>query len=387
MHWGHAVSKDLIHWQELGEALYPKQHGDWCFSGSALVLSGQPVTRKERLVLAYTSTGRGECLAFSEDRGRTWTEAESNPVVKHKGRDPRLLWHAPSASWVMAVYDEEKGKSIAFYTSSDLKQWTLRSRIDDFFECPDLFELPVDGNVADRKWVLYAADGRYVLGTFDGKQFTAEPGRHRLWHGQFYAAQTFSNAPNGRRLQVGWAQIAFPGMPFNQQMTIPVELTLHRTADGVRMFAEPVAEVEALRSKQAKVAGATVEPAKNLRAEVQGELLDITVELEPGDAAKCGVIARGVAMTYDVKKQTLACANHTAPLALEKGRLRLRLLVDRGSIEVFGNGGRVAIVAGALLAAENTGVELFAQAGTVRLGSFNVATLRSAWFATNRDQP
>src|SRR4029079_1685025 len=135
---------------------------------------------------------------------------------------------------------------IAFYTSPDLKAWTYQSKIDDFFECPDLFELPVEG-AKEAKWVLSAADGKYLIGSFDGKAFTRESGKHQLWYGNFYAAQTFDNAPDGRRIQIGWAEgVTFPGMPFNQQMTVPVDLTLRKTPDGMRMCANPVAELNRL---------------------------------------------------------------------------------------------------------------------------------------------
>ncbi len=113
MHWGHAVSPDLVHWRELPIALYPKQFGDWAFSGSAVVdeknTSGFGKAEEPPLVLAYTSTGRGECIAYSADRGRTWTEYEGNPVVRHQGRDPKLLWHEATSRWIMAVYQEKKG--------------------------------------------------------------------------------------------------------------------------------------------------------------------------------------------------------------------------------------------------------------------------------------
>src|SRR5262249_17797299 len=163
-------------------------HGDWCFSGSAFVVKkGQAGFDRDTLALAYTSTGRGECIAFSTDRGRTWTEPAGNPVVKHAGRDPKVIWHEPTRRWVMAVYDEFKGKRwIAFHSSANLKKWVFESRIEGFFECPDLFELPVEGPTKSRKWVLYAADGKYVLGQFDGKKFTVESGKHQLWYGNFY---------------------------------------------------------------------------------------------------------------------------------------------------------------------------------------------------------
>src|SRR6202789_961610 len=165
MHWGHAVSPDLVHWTELPIALYPREYGDWCFSGSAVVdrhnTSGFGSANAPPLVAAFTSTGRGECIIFSKDRGRTWTEYEGNPVVRHAGRDPRLLWHEPTKRWVMAVYDETAGaRSIVFHSSPDLKKWSFESRIDGFFECPELFELEVSGDDARRRlWVLYAADG------------------------------------------------------------------------------------------------------------------------------------------------------------------------------------------------------------------------------------
>src|SRR5205823_218835 len=110
MHWGHAVSKDLVHWKEGPIALYPPRHGDWCFSGSAVVDKANTAGWKKGvadvLVAAFTSTGRGECVVYSTDRGRSWTEFAGNPVVKHAGRDPKLIWHEPTKKWVMAVYDE-----------------------------------------------------------------------------------------------------------------------------------------------------------------------------------------------------------------------------------------------------------------------------------------
>src|SRR5205085_8935766 len=148
--------------------------GVWSGSGTGDSdnTSGFKVGDSDVLVVAYTSPMRGECIAYSNDRGRTWTEYEGNPVVRHRGRDPRLLWHAPTRRWIMAVYDEEGGqKSIAFHASPDLKHWTYQSRIEGFFECPDLFALPVEGDPGRRAWVLYSGDGRYLLGDFDGKEF------------------------------------------------------------------------------------------------------------------------------------------------------------------------------------------------------------------------
>jgi fructan beta-fructosidase len=385
MHWGHAVSKDLVHWRELPIALYPQKFGDWCFSGSAVVdaanTSGFKKGTEDVLVAAYTSTGRGESIAFSNDKGRTWQEYSGNPVVRHQGRDPKLLWHEPSKSWIMAVYDEHaKGQHIAFYSSPDLKKWQFQSRIEGFFECPDLFELPIQGDAKKSKWILYAADGKYLVGHFDGKVFHKESGRHQLWHGNFYAAQTVSNAPKGRRIQIGWGQgITFPGMPFNQQMTIPVELTLRLTPDGPRMFAEPVQEIAVLHHKKhlekdrKLTDSAHVLPAK-------GDLIHIVADFEMGDASEVGFLVAGVPVRYDAKKQLLSCRKTSAPLNPNQGKIRLEILVDRGSIEIFANHGRVAISSGGLLT-KDVPLKIYAVGGTANVANLAIYELRSAWQA------
>jgi fructan beta-fructosidase len=385
MHWGHAVSKDLFHWQELPVALYPRRFDDWCFSGSAVVdernTSGWRRGSNPLLVCAFTSTGRGECIAYSNDLGRTWTEHDGNPVVRHQGRDPRLLWHAPSGRWVMAVYDEGKGgRDVAFYTSPDLKKWEYQSRVAGFFECPDLYALPVDGDAHHVKWVLSAADGEYLLGRFDGQRFVMESGKHRVWYGNFYAAQTYSDAPDGRRLQVGWGNgITFPGMPFNQQMTVPCELTLRTTDEGPRLFALPVKEIEGLYEGKRAWENLVLGPGDNPLAGVKGELLDVSAAVKPAGADKVTFTLRGVPVVYDVKKQELACRGKAAPLKLRDGIVRLRLLVDRGSVEVFGNDGRVALSVGVLVSPEDRALALGVSGGAVKVTALAVHVLRSAW--------
>jgi fructan beta-fructosidase len=350
MHWGHAVSPDLVHWSELPIAIYPHEYGDWAFSGSAVVdrsnSSGFGDGTAPPLVAAYTSTGRGECIVYSRDRGRTWTEFSGNPVVKHAGRDPRLLWSEPTKRWVMAVYDETGGRrDVAFYSSLDLKTWTFESKIGGFFECPDLFELPVQES-ADRKlWVLLAADGAYLLGQFDGKRFTPESSaKHKVWHGNFYAAQTFSDEPRGRRIQIGWAQgINFPGEPFNQQMNIPCELTLRPTDQGIRLFANPVAEVETLRAGSRSSSNVSVSGGDLNSVDTVGDLFDLKLVAEVGASGELTVDLPGATLAYDSLKKILRCNGVAVPMSPIDGKIKLRALVDRGSIEVFGNDGLVAI--------------------------------------------
>jgi fructan beta-fructosidase len=165
MHWGHAVSKDLLHWQELKEAIFPMLNveggrPDAAFSGSAVVdpknTSGFRKNGIDPIIAVYTSTGRGECIKLSYDNGRSFSEYDGNPILKHSGRDPKVFWYEPGNHWVMVVWDNGEKKKLSLsqdaiinqhliYTSPDLKNWTRQSGIEGFFECPDLFVLPVEG--------------------------------------------------------------------------------------------------------------------------------------------------------------------------------------------------------------------------------------------------
>jgi fructan beta-fructosidase len=387
MHWGHAVSRDLVHWTELPIALYPREYGDWAFSGSAVVdhqnTSKFGAGAKPPLVLAYTSTGRGECIAYSNDRGRTWTEFNGNPVVKHAGRDPRLFWHAPTNQWVMAVYDEADGKRwIAFHSSPDMKAWMFESRIEGFFECPEIFELPVRGAAGESRWVVYAADGEYRLGAFDGHKFTPETGKLRLWHGNFYASQTYSDTPDKRRIQIGWGQgISFPGEPFNQQMTVPCVLELRPTGDGIRLFANPVAELESLRRTTHRFNGFGQRACITRLPGVRGDRLEILADAEVGIDSRFTFDIAGTPVVYDGGKKTIACGDLIAPLAPEGQSVKIQVLVDRRSIEIFGNGGRVAISRVFRSSAEKPGdTPIVATIGAgVRFKQLEVHELDSAW--------
>jgi fructan beta-fructosidase len=382
MHWGHAVSRDLVRWTELPIALYPwTQAKDHCFSGSAAVdwnnTSGFQSGKEKVIVAAFTDTGCGECLAFSNDRGRTFTYFEGNPVVKHAGRDPRIFWHAPGKHWVMAVYDEaEKKRWIAFHTSPDLKAWTFRSRIEGFFECPEIFDLAVDGDAKTTRWVLFAADARYVVGRFDGGTFTPEhEGKRQLHWGKYYASLTFNDAPDGRRIQVGWGQIGMEGMPFNQMMTFPCELALRKTEDGVRMVAQPVREIETLRGKKRERRGEALREGSAVEVPVSSDLLEIRAEFEPGAARAVGLAFGGRRVSYDAGKGVL----EGMPLKPADGRIRMRLLVDRPSLEVFGNDGQVCLTTPFRPKGKMESVQAWSEGGEAKLLSLEVFELQSIW--------
>ncbi|MBQ7253742.1 MAG: glycoside hydrolase family 32 protein [Bacteroidales bacterium] len=261
MTWGHAVSRDLVHWEELGDVLFPDRFGTM-FSGSAVVdwrnTSGFGTKANPTpIVYAYTTHAQWQkqCIAYSLDNGRTLVKYADNPVIdsheaagSHETRDPKVFWYGgEDGHWVMALFEKD-GNSI--YTSDDLKNWTYRSHVAGFDECPDLFCLPVDGDPANKKWVTLGAAGIYMIGDFDGYKFTPESGRHQNTLGTFYASQTFSDTPDGRRIQIAWGRISHPGMPFHSQMQLPTELTLHTTRDGIRLASNPVLEVKTLLDRK-----------------------------------------------------------------------------------------------------------------------------------------
>lgn len=352
MHWGHAVSRDLVHWEELNDALYPDALGTM-FSGSAVIdyenTSGFGSKKNPAMVVAYTASSANrqvQCIAYSLDRGRTFTKYEKNPVVDSKEkwnsvdtRDPRLFWYAPGGHWVM-VLNERDGHSI--YTSADLKEWTYQSHVTGFWECPELIELPVDGDKTRTKWVMYGASGTYMIGSFDGKRFTPEGGKYCYTTGSIYAAQTINNIPasDGRRIQIGWGRISHPDMPFNGMMLLPTELTLQTTKEGIRLVNRPVKEVETLCHPVKAWQNLTSDEANSqLKEFYSADRLRIRTTFKLSHATSAGFNLFGQRIIdYDMNGNTLNGRFYSPqdPTSME---LTADIYVDRTSIEVFIDGG------------------------------------------------
>src|SRR4029079_16621070 len=171
-------------------------------------------------------------------------------------------------------------------------------------ECPDFFQLPIDNALSNKKWVLTAASSEYMVGVFDGKTFTPETSKLPGHRGKgFYAAQTFSNDPKARVVQIGWLQTTTPKMPFNQSMSLPMELGLRQLSDGPKLTWQPVGETFALRGKRLVHFSDWLQPASNPVSDIEVELLDIRVEFEPAEASEISFNVRGVSISYDLKKQ------------------------------------------------------------------------------------
>ncbi|MGC3958528.1 MAG: hypothetical protein QM813_11480 [Verrucomicrobiota bacterium] len=387
MHWGHAVSSDMVNWKQiLPEGIYPHSYGDMVFSGSAVVdtnnTSGLKSGTNDVIVAAFTSTGRGECIASSTNGGLTFIDYTNNPVIVHNGRDPRLLWYAPSNYWVMALYNATGGDGITFHSSTNLRDWTYRSKINGYFECPDIFPLPVDGDTNNLMWLLCDASSGYQLGQFNGLTFipstTKLPGNSGVG---FYASQTFSRMSPGddRIVRIGWAQMATPGMPFNQMMYFPTELNLRTTASGVRLHSTPIVEITNNISVPYLWTNLTVSPGNNPLAGIRGTLFHVKALFSAGTAQTVTFTFQGVAVTYNATTQQVSCSGVVSSLAPVSGNIQLELIVDRATVEIFGNNGQVYMPLPATNPVGNSLVSLSCTGGTATFHSLAVSKLKPAW--------
>ena len=437
--WGHATSPDLLHWAPQPVALTEYKNPDgsntMIFSGSAVVDSANtsglfPAGTTDGLVAFYTGhverpglvLRQRQELAFSSDHGITWQRYAKNPVLdigSKEFRDPKVFWYAPQQKWVMVTVKADR-QQVYLYESKNLTQWTFLSRWGRAgntvkeWECPDLFELPVPGG--GTKWVLLISAGgpveqfrgqQYFLGQFDGKTFVPdqpydEP-TYLDFGKDFFAGATFSNAPKGRRILVGWANnwAYAPTVPTGDQwrgcFAVPRELSLGRTARGLALMQQPVAELRALSKEVLNVPSQTI-PAGAAGYEVpfRGESYDLTLTLTPGTAKTLALNvlqsnAERTTLRYDVARQMLtldrtqsgqvdfhpmfASSFETARVPLRNGQLQLRLLIDKSVVEVFAQDGETTLT-DLVFPRQHTGrITLTAEGGTAQMTALRLATL------------
>jgi len=348
MYWGHAVSKDMIHWRELPAALMNDRLGSpW--SGTSLVdhdnLGGWG---KDALVLVYTAFDRishkqVQCIAFSTDNGAHFSRHVGNPIVdsnrtvgSNDTRDPKVFWYEPTRHWVMVLFEKD---GMSFYTSTDLKSWTWKSHFKGLRECPDFFELAIDGDANRKKWILHGGSSSYFIGSFDGEEFTAESPKLRYAEGKnlhgddtLYAAQSFVEMRDGRRVQMAWGRVELEGMPFNQMILFPTELTLKSTKDGLALRATPINDIDRLHEKGHSWSAQSVERVNHeLRAAGSGPL-DVRLQVRLGREDQ-------LTLRYDgVPLSTIQAAD------LENGGTMVELLLDNSIAEIFVNQGARYIV-------------------------------------------
>jgi fructan beta-fructosidase len=400
MHWGHAVSTDLVHWQELPEWLYPDPLGAM-WSGSAIVDGNNSAGFGTNALLAfYTGAAKGsdpnlprmanagqftQCMAYSVDSGRTWTKYTNNPVVPNllgaDNRDPKVVWYAPGNKWVMVLWLNNNDYGI--FSSTNCRNWTQTSTFTfpGVMEVPDLFQLPLDGDGANKKWIFWGGAGSYYIGSFDGNTFTPQSGPFTLRGGDCFAAtQTYNNIPgDARRILIVHGTVQFPGMPFNNNINFPMDLTLHTSPSGARLYANPVPELALLRTTTNTWPTQPLASGNNVLSGTSGEAFELDARFQPGTATSVTFTLRGTAVTYNCAAQTVTCSGTTQSLAPSNGLVRMQMLVDRGIIEIFGNDGllympmRVTPVAGA------QALSLVASGSGATLSSLEMHSLSSAW--------
>lgn len=379
--WIHAVSRDLLHWTELQPAFWEEKAGTGVQSGTCVIdyenTSGLSPDKKNPAMVAFYPRwdNRGQCIAYSLDHGRTWKHYDKNPVLVHPERDPKVFWYAPGKHWVMMLYGDGQYHIL---TSANLLSWKDEHHpIKNSFECPDFFELPVEGDSNNKKWVLIQGNGNFSIGTFDGFEFKEETGRFPCDVGpNFYATQSWHNTDtgDGRRIQTAWMRGAdFPDMPFNQQISFPCELTLHKTPNGLRVFRQPIQEIALLHRGQDAWTNHSLQAKHTLPLEASGRFFHIKTEVDIPDGAKLTFHLRGVPVV--VTSKTLESGNSPAPVA---DRIKsLEILVDSASIEAFANHGEISSTR-YVLPHEN-GLSVSAEGGTVFIKSLTVYPLASVW--------
>lgn len=445
MHWGHAVSTDLVHWQQLPIALYPDSLG-YIFSGSAVVdrenTSGFGTSENPPLIAFFTYHNpdlqqakevevESQAIAYSTDKGRTWTKYAGNPVIENPGipdfRDPKVIWHEPTRQWIAAL---ASGQEIRLYASGDCKNWTYLSAFgggrgshDGVWECPDLFPLRVNGS-DETKWVLTVninpggpsggSATQYFVGDFDGRQFTSDQ-QKTLWadYGRDnYAGVTWSDAPGGRRIFMGWMnnwQYAGdkPTRVWSGAVTFPRELGLDKVENMYLLTSLPVDELSVIRGETLRVENQKVDrvyPLSGLcsfaKAPVELKLtFDQSQNTQMSFASRYGVKLKNkkgeyISVGYDniekffyVDRTNAAgevfsdkfASTHLIPYIVNTPRVEWRLLIDVASLEFFTAGGRVAVTDVFYPSEPFDQIEVFTENGLITLVEGSVTELKSIW--------
>lgn len=404
IYWGHAVSKDLLHWKRLEPALAPDEIGQ-IWSGSAVVdwhnTSGLQEGEEKVLAALFTynehvDVRQSQGLAYSLDGGRSWRKYGHNPILLPDEqdnckdfRDPKVFWFEPLSCWIMvlACFDQVK-----FYRSHNLIKWEFAGRFgrgegshEGVWECPDLFQMPVEGSLEETRWVLTVSVNRgapaggcgmqYFIGDFDGSTFVNENGPQKiLWmdYGKdFYAGVTWNDIPkeDGRRLMIGWSdnwlyRDVLPTTPFKGQLSFVRELALRHTGEGLRVCQQPVRELDTHKTLILHEAEHVLEAGKTETLADRFWALEFScsVKAEDSDRGRVEIRLSGsenefTVIAYDVRAEKIyvdrshaGCNPHEAfsgifeaPVKGCHGKMDFRILIDVSQIEVFAKQGEVVM--------------------------------------------
>lgn len=422
MHWGHAVTRDLVTWEHLPVAIAPDGLGS-IFSGSAVLDKNNTAGfGKDAIVAFYTSAGerQSQSMAYSLDNGRTFKKYERNPVITstvRDFRDPKVFWHEATRRWVMIL---AAGQEMQIYSSANLKEWAMESKFGEGYgahggvwECPDLIQLPIEGTEL-KKWVLICnlnpgglfggSATQYFTGEFDGKKFTCdsepEVTKWMDFGKDHYATVTWSNAPQGRHIALAWMSNweyanDVPTRQFRSANSVPRDLYLYTHEGETYMASRPSDELKALRGKAVKKGGFRVSPLRNidrLFSNNQGAY-EIGLTLKSTTAKVMGFKlynAQGeeVEFTYDLDSLTLSmdrtrsgktdfsktfAAVTKAPLK-KQGEYKLRIYVDK-SVEVFGGDGKICMTNLVFPSEPYNSMSFFAKGGKFAVSNLTIYPL------------
>lgn len=405
MTWGHAVSTDMVHWKQLPHAILP-YGGGTIYSGTAVIdhnnILGKQ-TGDTKTLVAYFSFAKQpfyQAAAYSTDKGRTFTLVnDGGPVVSNQGfdrseRDPKVLWHEESQKWVLILWvirgkkegtPKEKLGKVRFFTSENMVDWEVASDFNRewVFECMDFVELSVDGDKNNKKWLLYDASFDYEIGDFDGKIFTTDKKVYKGDTGaNFYAAQSFNNSPDDRTVMIGWMKqggnsiFLKEKMPFNQQMSFPTTMELRTTNEGIRLYRWPVKEIQNLYVKSHKFKNLTAKKVEKQFGNIQAELIDMSIEFEPISSFDINI--RGLKVSYIKSSKEIVFGKSILKAPEVDGKVKLRILLDRASIELFVNEGAEISTNYAVPEANNKRISISAE-GELKINSLIVNELKSSW--------
>ena len=423
MHWGHAISKDLINWEHRPDAITPDALGT-IFSGSAVVDTDNTAGFGAGAIVAiYTqnSDRQVQSIAYSTDNGRSFTKYENNPVLTSDARDfrdPKVFWHKETQRWIMLL---AVGQEMQIFSSSNLKDWAFESSFGEgqgahggVWECPDLFELPVDGT-NEKKWVLLCnlnpggpfggSATQYFVGTFNGKEFVNEsPSQTKWmdWGKDHYAAVTWSDAPDNRRIAIAWMsnwQYAndVPTSQYRSPNSVPRDLSLFTVDGETYLQSAPSPELLKLRDvskkRSFKVNGTRI--IKDMIADNEGAYeIELTIENQHADVIGLRLYndkGEEVDMQYDMTEKKFSMDrrksgdvgfNENFPMltwtAIESGKdeLKLRLFVDKSSVEAFGDGGRFVMTNQVFPSEPYTHIDFYSKGGAYKVDSFVIYKLK-----------
>ena len=423
MHWGHAISKDLINWEHRPDAITPDALGT-IFSGSAVVDTDNTAGFGAGAIVAiYTqnSDRQVQSIAYSTDNGRSFTKYENNPVLTSDARDfrdPKVFWHKETQRWIMLL---AVGQEMQIFSSSNLKDWAFESSFGEgqgahggVWECPDLFELPVDGT-NEKKWVLLCnlnpggpfggSATQYFVGTFNGKEFVNEsPSKTKWmdWGKDHYAAVTWSDAPDNRRIAIAWMsnwQYAndVPTSQYRSPNSVPRDLSLFTVDGETYLQSAPSPELLKLRdiSKKRSFKVNGTRTIKDMIAGNEGAYeIELTIENQYADVIGFRLYndkGEEVDMQYDMKEKKFSMDrrksgevgfNENFPMltwtTIESGKdeLKLRLFVDKSSVEAFVDGGRFVMTNQVFPSEPYTHIDFYSKGGAYKVDSFVIYKLK-----------